>query len=495
MVFRQVQQQFRERVHEQQDNPNSGRHPAVVSESSSGGQHPVAKRTSASGVPEVAQSAKASASGSDSSGVKQPAAHSKNEDDAQPQKRLCLGAQAPRSPSIAADPSSGSSIAQPAPSHRSAEGGVKKPAAMESSSRGVAQSAAAKQFPSHAGRVLNTESSGVAQPAASCQEPRSTMIFLKILEPIWANEVADGQKMFECVANRTKWQNQFKQLSSGDLFIVVMKGRDKVSAVCEVASPAILKETNRDVLKSKLQESRHEALDAYLDGAESFDYVEFKHVLDCRFFLPVCSAAAFLERVGLALPKSPLVGLLRPVVIDAQWHIRLHEYMQQAVLRGPVDTRDASPDGQEVLMLEVKTGHYDARWEARPIFRDNNRGRGQSHDDELATVGRQVILQRGPGAGRTRKADTSLWRVAEVRRYTSAKDMVSELAAGCHCLEAYTDLYGHAGCARGFVAMRLEQPKEAPEPAQRSPQTSLRGDAHPAACNLVAKTGPQSAMP
>ena len=62
-----------------------------------------------------------------------------------------------------------------------------------------------------------------------------------------------------------------------------MKGRDKVSAVCEVASAATVKETNRDVLKSKLQESRHEALDAYLNGAKSFDYVEFKHVFDCRF--------------------------------------------------------------------------------------------------------------------------------------------------------------------------------------------------------------------
>ena len=306
------------------------------------------------------------------------------------------------------------------------------------------------------------------------------MVFMKILEPTWATEVADGQKMFECVANRTMWQNQFKQLCSGDLFIVVMKGRDKVTAVCEVASPAILKETNGDVLKSKLQESRHEALDAYLGGAEPFDYVEFKHVLDCRFLLPVSGTAAFLERVGLALPKSPLVGLLRPVVIDAQWHTRLQEYMQQAVLRGPVDTLDSSSDGQEVLMLEVKTRLYDAiasgrqRWEARPIFRDNNRGRGQSHDDKLATVGRQVILQRGPGAGRPRKADTSLWRVAEVRRYTSAKDMVSELAADLlpdktddrHCLNAYTDLYGH-GCARGFVAMRLEQPKEAPAASPR----------------------------
>ncbi len=99
--------------------------------------------------------------------------------------------------------------------------------------------------------------------------------------------------MFECVANTTRWQNQFKQLASGDLIIIVMKGRDKVSAVCGVASAATVKETKRDLLKSKLQDSRHEALDAYLDDAESFDYVEFKHVFDCRCVLSESSTAAF----------------------------------------------------------------------------------------------------------------------------------------------------------------------------------------------------------
>ena len=152
------------------------------------------------------------------------------------------------------------------------------------------------------------------------------MVFMKILEPIWAAEVADGQKMFECVANRTNWQNQFKQLASGDLFIIVMKGRDKVSAVCEVASAATVKETNRDVLKSKLQESRHAALDAYLDGAESFDYVEFKLVFDCRHFLLDGSTLALLNYVGLSGPPIKQ-GLLRPVVRDEPWPNRLYEYM------------------------------------------------------------------------------------------------------------------------------------------------------------------------
>ena len=46
---------------------------------------------------------------------------------------------------------------------------------VESASSGVGQSAAAKQPTSHAGRVLHTGSSDVAQLAATCQEPRSTL--------------------------------------------------------------------------------------------------------------------------------------------------------------------------------------------------------------------------------------------------------------------------------------------------------------------------------
>ena len=381
---------------------------------------------------------------------------------------------------------------------------------------------------------LNTESSGVPQPAASCHEPRSPMVFMKILEPIWAAEVADGQKMFECVANKTKWQNQFKQLSSGDLFIVVLKGRDKVNAVCEVASPAIVKETNRDVLKSKLQESRHAALDAYLDGAESFDYVEFKHVFDCRCFLSVSSTAAFLDHVGLALPKSPLVGLLRPVVLDEQWHSRLHEYMQQAVLRLPVSLATASHKAQitasnveghvdkpaalakmsrdvsevassgsahsaastEVLWLVLEESRYDAiasgrlRWEARPrdgtVREINNHLRDPYFDWKLARPGRSVVLQRGMGTGTYRKhAKTLAVKIAQVRIFSSAHQMLksgevvvaADLVPNCtDPIKFYEDLYGGAACANAFVAMRLELPKEAPAASQE--QSS--GDVHPA---------------
>jgi len=148
VVFRQVQQQFRERVHEQQDNPNSGRHPAVVSESSSGGQHSVAKRTSASGVPEVGRGLARLPDGSGASAAKKA--------------RVATAV---------------------------ASSGGPHPAA-----------------PSDRLDVVESFSSGGPHPAGKCHGPRSPMVFMKILEPIWANEVADGQKMFECVANRTMWQ-------------------------------------------------------------------------------------------------------------------------------------------------------------------------------------------------------------------------------------------------------------------------------------------------
>ena len=317
--------------------------------------------------------------------------------------------------------------------------------------------------------ILDTvRSSGVPQPAASCHEPRAPMVFMKSIEPIWASAIADGQKMFYCVANNMEWQNEFAQLSSGDIFIVVWKGRGHVSAVCEVASPAIVKETNRDVLKGKLQESRHAAFDAYLDGAESFDYVEFKHVFDCRFFLPVSGAGNLLERVGLA--SQPGFGLRRLVVIDAQWHIRLREYMQQAVMRGPVDVLAVSR--QEMLMLELPPGQYDAiisrrqRWVMRPIFRHDIRpfyeGCGQftekliSYEDELATVGRQVILQKGPGTGRIllawhRTCHRSLWRITEVRRYTSVEEASADLLPG------YRRRAGFISWLAPYVAVCLEE--------------------------------------
>ena len=209
-------------------------------------------------------------------------------------------------------------------------------AEFESYSLDLAQRPSTKKRLRHRVRIQHAGSSDIEQLTDTRQEFRPSMIFMKIIESIWAIEVADGQKMFECVANKRRWQNQFKQLAPGDILIICIKGENKVAAVCEVASAARTKQTNREVLKSKLQECHHAALDAYLDKAASFDYVEFKQVFDCRLVFSQFNIADSLASIGLARPIGPLQGLVRPDVIDAQWHNRLYECMQQATPRMPV---------------------------------------------------------------------------------------------------------------------------------------------------------------
>ena len=147
------------------------------------------------------------------------------------------------------------------------------------------------------------------------------MVFMKVIERIWANEFADGQKIFECVANKRMWQNQSKLLSSGDPLIIVVKGRDRVNAVCEGDSDCEGDQARS--IEKQSPESHHEARDAYLGGAEPWDYVECKHVFDCRCPIPATSIKDSFERVGLAASNCLLGRLLRPVAIDAQWPSRL----------------------------------------------------------------------------------------------------------------------------------------------------------------------------
>ena len=133
-------------------------------------------------------------------------------------------------------------------------------------------------------------------------------------------------------------------------------------------------------------------------------------------------------------------------------------------------------DDQKVVLLQLKRPHYDAiknrqkLWEARPLVDGEARGWQPSIFNKLAQVGRTVVLQSGAGTN-------DRVRVAEVRRYTAGtvagssavQDMVVDLgadllpdAAGAReRAKVYTDLYGHRRCADGFVAMRLEWPREA----------------------------------
>ena len=152
---------------------------------------------------------------------------------------------------------------------------------------------------------------------------------------------------------------------------------------------------------------------------------------------------------------------------------------------------------QKVLVLQLKRPHYDAiesrrkLWEARPLVDGEARGCQPSIFNKLAQVGRVVVLQSGAGTN-----DRA--RVAEVCRYTAGtdpgasavQDMVVDLGADLlpdvagarERARVYTDLYGHRRCADGFVAMRLEWPREAPTAASNE---NLRKCADARGCGRV----------
>ncbi len=157
--------------------------------------------------------------------------------------------------------------------------------------------------------------------------PASTAVYLKVIEPLWADETASGKKFFESVVNCARWRNMFKSLDLGDLFVIVVKGSGEVAAVGEVAHPAQVKETRPSVLKAMLAPGRHESLDSFLNGAESFDYVQFALVFDCRNLR--MAVREFLDRVGLAHPETPPLGLLRARVVDPQHYRRARAFLWQ----------------------------------------------------------------------------------------------------------------------------------------------------------------------
>jgi hypothetical protein len=101
-------------------------------------------------------------------------------------------------------------------------------------------------------------------------------VVLKVIDNIWAKEVAAGKKFFECIANRKVRSNRFKGLTSGDLFMVAVKGTLQIAAVCEIAAPPTTEVKDDRVLRSMLLPELHKNLHEYLEGASSFDFLLFK---------------------------------------------------------------------------------------------------------------------------------------------------------------------------------------------------------------------------
>ena len=112
----------------------------------------------------------------------------------------------------------------------------------------------------------------------SCvQIPRGKkQVVLKVIDDIWAKEVAAGEKFFECIANRKIRSNEFKGLTSGDLFIVAVKSTLRIAAVCEIAAPPSTEIEDDRVLRSRLLPELHKKLNEYLEGAISFDLLWFR---------------------------------------------------------------------------------------------------------------------------------------------------------------------------------------------------------------------------
>ncbi len=103
-------------------------------------------------------------------------------------------------------------------------------------------------------------------------------VVLKVIDSIWASDIAAGRKFFESVANKKSWNNVFKGLAAGDLLIIAERGTLDVKAVGVIASAPSAKVAERDVLYYMLPPDRHSALDVYLADAATFDFVQFKLV-------------------------------------------------------------------------------------------------------------------------------------------------------------------------------------------------------------------------
>ena len=138
-------------------------------------------------------------------------------------------------------------------------------------------------------RAASRDSSRDMQPLdprletfVSENQPLEHNVFAKSIRRPWANDVANGDKFFECVANEKRWENKLQRLGTGSLLIIVEAESASVMAVGEVAHPAVTRMQNRAALYSMVLPERRPDLDAYLGAAKDFDYVLFSRVYDLR---------------------------------------------------------------------------------------------------------------------------------------------------------------------------------------------------------------------
>ncbi len=113
---------------------------------------------------------------------------------------------------------------------------------------------------------------------------RAPSIFAKSVKRPWFEDVANGDKFFESVANTARRRNgQFANLQANDFFVILGAAtRCKVAAIGCVSGPAKNGMVDRGILYAKLLPERRKALDDEFGDSPSFNYVCFDKVYDAR---------------------------------------------------------------------------------------------------------------------------------------------------------------------------------------------------------------------
>ena len=509
-MFQHVQQQFRDEVCKlQSTNPAAKKARVATAVAGSGGPHSAAPSNR---VDEVESS---SSGVGQSAAAKQPTSHAGrvlhtgSSDVAQ----LAATCQEPRSTlhDVKSTSSGGSlakrgrSVAQPAAGAKvvtqSNTGlGENRPVkrvslAMENSSSGVAQSAAAEQFPSHAGCVGTRERS----PDLNSEENRKTLL-LQLKRPHY-DAIKERRKLWEA---RPLFDGSYRQTIYDKLAVVgnaailqsgagtndrvrIVEVRRYVPRGMSYPLEEMVVELGADLLpdvaNTRGRAEIYESLYGFQRCARGFVAMRLEWPNEAS--APGTAEGGFNQEQDSGDPH-PIVqssGDPHPTQIAAS-NVEGHVDKPAALAKMSRDVSEVASSGSahsaastDVLWLVLEESRYDAiasgrlRWEARPrdgtVREINNHLRDPYFDWTLAERGRSVVLQRGMGTGTYRKhAKTLAVKIAQVRIFSSAHAMLeyghADLVPNCtDPIKFYIDLYGGAAYNHAFVAMRFERPDEA----------------------------------
>ena len=370
--------------------------------------------------------------------------------------------------------------------------------AMENSSSGVAQSAAAEQFPSHAGCVGTRERS----PDLNSEENRKTLL-LQLKRPHY-DAIKERRKLWEA---RPLFDGSYRQTIYDKLAVVgnaailqsgagtndrvrIVEVRRYVPRGMSYPLEEMVVELGADLLpdvaNTRGRREIYESLYGFQRCARGFVAMRLEWPNEAS--APGTAEGGFNQEQDSGDPH-PIVqssGDPHPTQVSAS-SVEGHVDKPAALAKMSRDVSEVASSGSahsaastDVLWLVLEESRYDAiasgrlRWEARPrdgtVREINNHLRDPYFDWTLAQRGRSVVLQRGMGTGTYRKhAKTLAVKIAQVHIFSSAHHMLesgqvvvaADLVPNCtDPIKFYKDLYGGEACAHAFVAMRFERPDD-----------------------------------